>query len=95
MDLDLKLRAQKLLDEMESWFLSNEIVPPAYVRHQIDNLRAAITTVSPTLPKEIVYEEIKIGKEGTKEGRENGDENVQIYAETDGISRKEDEVNAL
>jgi hypothetical protein len=42
MNLDLKLRATKLIDELEGWFLSDFIKPPAYVQRQIDNLKEAI-----------------------------------------------------
>lgn len=42
MNLDLKLRATKLIDELEGWFLSESIKPPVYVQRQIDQLREAI-----------------------------------------------------
>lgn len=39
------LRARKLLDELEAWFLSTPITPPAYVQRQIDQLRALLDEV--------------------------------------------------
>lgn len=37
-------RAEKLLDELGSWFLSAPISPPFYVQARIDKLRAAIAS---------------------------------------------------
>lgn len=42
---DLKTRAEKLLSQLEAWFLADEITPPHYVQRQIDELRE---TASPS-----------------------------------------------
>jgi len=43
---ELKIRAQKLLDELESWFISEGISPPHYVQHQIDQLRRTLEALA-------------------------------------------------
>ena len=42
MNDDLKVRATKLLTELESWFIADVITPPAYVQRQIDQLRQVL-----------------------------------------------------
>lgn len=39
---DVEKRAQKLLDELDSWFLSSDISAPFYVANQIAALKLAL-----------------------------------------------------
>lgn len=39
---EIETRAAKLLDQLGAWFDSDQVKPPPYVQHQIDELRGCL-----------------------------------------------------